>query len=345
MPEPVRINVAGGRLFAPAHPELAVADLFARQMTVATLDQLQELGLAPRAVHRRAESGRLYRLYPTVYSTTPPALLPPKARWLAAVLACRPDAYLSHRSAAALWSLQTTLRALIDVTTAAGRGRGLKGIDAHRATTLTPADVDTVDGIPCTSVARTVLDLAGVVPRRRVERAIDQSDELGIFDLRAFDDVLERNPTLRGASVVQAVLAGYQRAEAHFSTLTENDFEEAFFALCDGAGFPRPEVQQYITLPSGDAIRADFLWRELRVVVETDGSFGHKTPYARDRDARRDLLLTEAGCYPVRLTWPMIFITPDETARTFGNVLARAAAANAQAREGHHNPATRHDRI
>ncbi|HWF49563.1 MAG TPA: type IV toxin-antitoxin system AbiEi family antitoxin domain-containing protein [Solirubrobacteraceae bacterium] len=333
MAEPVFLGVAGGRLGTPAHPELAIADLFSRQRTLATLDELAELGLSHHAVQRRAQSGRLYRVYPTVYSTTPPALLPSKARWLAAVLACRPDAYLSHRSAAALWGIQSTLRAAIDVSTPSGRGRKLDGIDAHRCTTLIPADIDTVDGIPCTSVARTVLDLAAMVPRRLVERAIDQSDDLQIFDLRAFDDVLDRNPSLRGAAIVRSVLDEYQRAESHFSTLTESDLEEGFFAICDAAGFPRPEVQQYITLPNGEAIRADFLWRDLRVVVETDGRLGHKTAYARDRDARRDLLLTEAGCYPVRLTWRMVFITPAETARTFGNVLARAAEAHVGRRQ------------
>jgi len=308
------------------HRELAISELFAGQRTLATLDQLEELGLGRRAVRHRAEIGRLYRVYPAVYSTTPPALLPPKARWLAAVLACGPDAYLSHRSAAALWAIESTLRSAIEVTTTGGRGRKLDGIDAHRATTLTPSDVTAVEGIPCTSVARTVLDLAAVLPRRRVERAIDQAEVLEIFDLRAFDDVLDRNPTLRGTPVVRDVIAEYQE-EAHLATLTESDLEEGFLALCDAAGFPRPEVQQYLTLPGGDVIRADFLWRELRVVVETDGGKGHKTSWARERDARRDLLLTEAGWRPVRLTWRMVFKTPADTARTLGNVLAQAALA------------------
>jgi Protein of unknown function (DUF559) len=176
-------------------------------------------------------------------------------------------------------------------------------------------------------VARTALDLAGVLPRRKVERAIDQAEELGIFDLRAFDDVLARNPTLRGAPVVLAVLAEYQREDPHFPALTESELEEGFLALCDAAGFPRPEVQQYLTLPGGDVIRADFLWRELRVVVETDGDKGHKTAWSRERDATRDLLLIDAGWRPVRLTWRMVFSTPAATTRMLGNVLARAASA------------------
>ena len=315
---------AGRPLSTQPARERAIAALFAGQRTLATLEQLEDVGLAPRSVRHRAQVGRLYRVHPTVYSTTPPVLLPRKARWLAGVLACGPGAVLSHRSAAALWGLRPTARSKTDVTAPGNRGRKLDGIDAHRATTFAAADVTEEDGIPCTSVARTVLDLAPLVPRRAVERAIDQAETLEIFDLAAFDDVLERNPTLRGAPVVLAVLDEYQRDEAHFDTLTESELEEGFLALCDAAGFPRPEVQQYLTLRGGEVVRADFLWRELRVVVETDGPRYHRTPWAREENARRDLLLAEAGWLPLRLTWRMVFRTQAETTRTLGGLLARA---------------------
>ena len=304
--------------------ERAIAALFARQKTVATLAQLERLGLGRRVVQQRAEVGRLYRIYLGVYSTTPPALLPREARWLAAVLACGPGAVLSHRSAVALWGIATSNRARVDVSSPTGRGRKLNGIDAHRAVSLAPADIAVESGIPTTSVARTVLDFAGVEPRRRVERAIDQSESLEIFDLRAFDDVLDRNPKLPGASVVRSLLDEYQRADGHLSTLTESELEEAFFALCDAAGFPRPQVQQYLTLPGGEVVRADFLWRKQRVVVETDGWKFHHTRWAREQNARRDLLLTAAAWRPVRLTRRMVVITTVETTRTLAGLLGPA---------------------
>ena len=318
MAEGRRVNEGSHRLSSYPSRERAISALFARQKTLATLEQLARLGLAPRVAQQRAQIGQLYRVHPGVYSTTPAGLLPRNGRWLAAVLACGPGAVLSHRSAAALWGLRATSRSAIDVTTPTGRGRRLEGIDAHRTTTLTPADITAVDGIPTTTLARTVLDFAGVVPRRAVERAIDQAEALELFDLRAFNDVLNRNPTLRGASVVRTLLD----EDAHLSTLTESPLEDGFLALCDAAGFPRPEVQQYLTLPGGDVIRADFLWRRQRIVVETDGRKGHTTPRARERNARRDLLLTEAHWRPVRLTWRMVFITRAETTRTFSGLLA-----------------------
>jgi hypothetical protein len=319
----VRISVPQRPLSAHPARELAINELFARQRTVGSVAQLEALGLSPRAVRRRAKVGRLHRIFPAVYSTTPRALLAPRGWWLAAVLACGPDAVLSHRSAAALWNIRGSLRAAIDVTSPRSGGRRIDGIDAHCARTLTAADVAVVDGIPCTSVARTVLDLAAVVPRREVERAMDQSEMIEVFDLRAFDDVLARNPTLPGASAVRGVLDEYQRAEARFDTLTENDFEDEFLALCDAAGFPRPEVQQYLTLPGGEVIRADFLWREQRLAVETDGGKYHRTYWKREQNARRDLLLAEDGWRPIRLTWRMVYQTPEETMGTFENLLAR----------------------
>ena len=101
---------------------------------------------------------------------------------MAAVLACGEGAVLSHRSAAELHELRATDRARIDVTVP-GRGRPTaNGVDVHRSTTLTPHDVTTVDGIPCTTVARTLLDLAGVVARRPLERAIEQAEVLEVLD-------------------------------------------------------------------------------------------------------------------------------------------------------------------
>ena len=133
---------------------------------------------------------------------------------------------------------------------------------------------------------------------------------------------------------MRAVLDEYQRADGHLSTLTESELEEAFFALCDAAGFPRPEAQQYLTLPGGEVVRADFLWRKQRVVAETDGWKLHHTRWAREQNARRDLLLTEAGWRPVRLTRRMVVITAAETTRTFGNLLAGAQAeGDAQSRD------------
>ncbi len=101
---------------------------------------------------------------------------------MAAVLACGTDCALSHRSCADKRGLRRTARSGIDVISPRRAGRGHAGIDAHTSATLLPRDVETVDGIRCTSVARTLLDLGAVLPHRAVERAVDQAEVLRVLD-------------------------------------------------------------------------------------------------------------------------------------------------------------------
>ena len=219
---------------------------------------------------------------------------------MAAVLACGPGAVLSHRSAASLLELRPTDRARIDVTVPARSARDRPGIDLHRSTTLRPADVTRAQNIPCTTVARTQLDIAEVIHRRGVERAFDQAEILEVFDLRALEEQLERSPHRRGAPVVRAVLAEHYVG----STPTWSEFEERFLAFIGATGLPQPEVNHWIVLSDGGpAIRADFAWPADRVIVETDGRRTHRTRQAFERDRRNDLRLTVAQWRPVRVTW------------------------------------------
>jgi hypothetical protein len=188
----------------------------------------------------------------------------------------------------------------IDVTVLGRSPRGHRGVQVHRSTTLTPADTTRVKNIPCTTVSRTALDLAEVVNRRGVERALDQAEIIERFDLRAFNDQIDRNSTRPGAAVLRAVLAEHYAG----STPTWNDLEERFLALLRAAGIPLPEVNVWVVLPDdGPAIRADFVWRAQRVIVETDGHGTHRTRQAFEHDRRNDLRLTTAGWRPVRATW------------------------------------------
>ena len=232
---------------------------------------------------------------------------------MAAVLACGPSAVLSHRTAAALHELRRTDRANIDVTVPTRSGRQHEGIDLHRCTTLTDADITVVNGIACTSVARTCLDLAAVLPRRPVERAFDQAEQEGVLNLRAVDDVLARNSSHRGVPIVKAIL------EEHYigSTPTANDLEEAMFAICARAGVPTPEVNKWVDLQDLEPpIKADFLWRAHRLIVETDGPRVHGTHQARQRDPRRDQRALLAGWRTMRAPWRQVMHRPHELEQT-----------------------------
>ncbi len=271
----------------------------ASQEGVAALAQLVALGFGDAAVRKRARAGRLHRIYRAVYALTPPSLLPLKGRYLAAVLACGPDAVLSHRSAADLHGLRKTDRAPIDVIVPGRSARSHDGIDLHRSTTLTAPDITIAGAIPVTTVARTVLDLAAVVRRRPVERALDQAEILNVFDLRALNDQLARNPHHPGAAVLKAILATHTAG----STVTWSDLEELCLEVTRAAGVPAPELQAWVDPGDGEPpIRPDFVWRAQRVAVEADGFGTHKTRHAFEDDRRRDQRLISAGWRPVRVT-------------------------------------------
>jgi hypothetical protein len=139
-----------------------------------------------------------------------------------------------------------------------------------------------------------------VLDRRGVERALDQAETLEVFDLRALEDQLARNPTRPGAAVLRTVLAEHYAG----STPTWSEFEERFLAFARHAGLPRPEVNFWIVLPDGGPpIRADFAWPAHRVIVETDGYRTHGTRQAFERDRHRDLRLGAALWRPMRVTW------------------------------------------
>jgi predicted transcriptional regulator of viral defense system len=309
-----------GKRFEPPTPlDLRIAQLADCQHGVIALLQLLGLGLSAAAVRHRVAIGQLHRVHAGVYAVGYPRLTR-KGHYMAAVLACGRRSALSHRSAATHRELWYSSRGLIDVISPRRPGRRRAGIDAHTSSTLLARDVEEVDGIPCTSVARTLLDLGAVVPRRVVERAFDEAAFREVLDATAIEDVLARAGHHRGAGVLRAILAEHVPG----STRTRNDLEEAFLAICDRGGLPRPEVNAWIAIePNG--YEADFLWRTQRFVAETDGGAAHTTRRAFERDRRRDQQLTLAGYRVVRFTYNQVLGAPADVERTIRGLLRQGA--------------------
>jgi predicted transcriptional regulator of viral defense system len=202
--------------------DVVLTALAATQHAVVTLNQLRSLGLSDRAVRDRAAVGRLHRIHHAVYALVPKELLSRDGHFIAAVFACGPGAVLSHRSAAALLGLRRSERSKVDVTIRQRSSRKHAGIDVHRSTTLAPQDVTVVNNIPCTTVARTLLDLAQVVNQRGVERACDQAEILEVLDGHALDDQLRRNNARPAAKRLRAVL------DEHYIGSTPTRTQQAF---------------------------------------------------------------------------------------------------------------------
>jgi hypothetical protein len=284
------------------------------------LSQLRDLGLGARGVSHRVSRGALHRVHRGVYGVGHPVLTK-KGRYMGAVLACGPGSALSYRSAAELRSLRRTSRTGIDVSSPRRAGRRIAGVNVHSGAALLGRDVEVVDAIPCTSVARTLLDLAAVVDRRALERACDQAEILELFDLRALEELLARSNGHRGAGALRAVL----RQHAIGTTPTRNDLEEQMLALCDRNRVARPAVNVHVAVPGSDGFTPDFVWSDARLIVETDGRRTHATPRAFEEDRRRDALLALAGWRVVRFSHRQVLGEPGHVGAVVRGLLARAS--------------------
>jgi hypothetical protein len=231
---------------------------------------------------------------------------------MAAVLACGEGAALSHFSAAVVWGLLDAEGQAIHVTSE--KRRRVLGIVVHRA----PLEGERVrrHGIVVTTPSRTIVDLADVVPRRRIlERAIDEAEYLGL-DWR---DAAPRHGR-RGSGLLASVLAVHEPG----STRTRSELEEHFLVLCDTSGFPRPEVNTSI-----EGYECDFVWREQRLIVETDGGAAHGTPAAKERDAVRDADLQIAGWRVIRIPSMRLLRRPEAVEVRLERLLTPAPEAPA----------------
>ena len=281
--------------------------LAGRQHGVVSRVQLTALGLDDRAIGRRVRRSGLHRVYRGVYAVGHERLTT-RGRFLAAVFACGNQAVLSHYSAAVLWALLPERGPRIDVTVPTSGGRKRRGaMVLHRG--ALPADEVTVrDRVPVTTVARTIVDLADVLPRRALERAIDEAAYL-----RHDIDGLEAKRGRRGYGLLSRVLADHDAG----TTWTRSELEEQMLALCRRFGLPAPEVNVMI-----EGYEVDFVWRDARVIVETDGWAAHGTRKAFERDRIRDAELMAAGWRVIRITTRRLEREPDAVAKQLARLLA-----------------------
>jgi very-short-patch-repair endonuclease len=284
-----------------------LSELARRQHGVIAHGQLVELGLGASAIGAWAKRGRLHRIHRGVYALRYPTLTR-NGHFMAAVLACGEGAALSHFSAAVLWGMLGDGGATVHVT--AERRRRRPGLIVHEAA-LPPGERAEQAGIPVTTPARTLVDLADVAPRRTVERAIDEAEFL-----RLDCTGLKPRPGRRGSGALSSVLVVHRPG----SSRTRSHLEERFLAICDHHHLPRPEVNVHI-----EGYECDFVWREQRLIVETDGAAAHGTARAMKRDPARDADLMVAGWRVWRLTYEQLFREPDAVAEQLVRLGVRPA--------------------
>lgn len=253
-------------------------------------------GVGSEAIRHRLATGRLYRLHRGVYTLGVPKVRP-EGRWLAAVLACGTTAVLSHRSAAAHLRLLRAEPGPVHVTVVCSTPKRRRGIVVHATRSLPRTETFTRLAVPCTTVERTIIDLAASEDWATVERVVEQAFALRLIGRTRMREALDRANGRRGAKRLRRLIHGLLDDLPH----TRSELERRFLRLVDDAGLPAPVVNRH-----REGHRVDFAWPQAGLVVETDGRATHDNPFAFHQDHARDLDLELADWRVIRLSWPQV---------------------------------------
>jgi very-short-patch-repair endonuclease len=231
---------------------------------------------------------------------------------MAAVLSCGPGAVLSHDSAAALLGIRSGEGEEIEVSVCPGWDRRRPGIRVHRRRALEAHAIGTFDRVPVTSPVQTLIDLAGRRDRLGVERMVDEADRLDLVTPSVLRAALGDH---RGEPGVARLRTWLDRRTFR---LTRSRLERLFLPLVRDVGLPMPETKAWL-----NGFEVDFLWPDLRLVVETDSLRHHRTPAQQSRDHRRDQTHAAAGYMPLRFTHEQVRYEPEQVRAVLGEVVRR----------------------
>jgi hypothetical protein len=265
------------------------------QHGVVTRTQLLGAGVSATAIHRRLRKGALLGEYPGVYRVghRAPSV---EARYLAAVRACGEGALLSGRAAGHLLGLLKGAQPRPEVTTPTERR--IEGIRTRRSRNIDRRDGTAFSRIPVTTVARTLVDLAGVLALDELARACHEAGVLHGITPAQVEAVLARRPNSRGAARLRRVLRGEVN-------VTLSKLERRFLELLRVTGLVLPQTNR----PAGGR-RVDCHWREQRVTIELDSYRYHQSRHAWEQDRRREREARARGDEFRRYTYGDVFEHP-----------------------------------
>jgi very-short-patch-repair endonuclease len=267
-----------------------VQALAGEQHGIVKWEQVREAGLTKEGVRRRVEAGWLVRLYDGVYAVGHTALTD-KSRLIAAVYACGPEALAGYRSAGAMWAVLRRPQR-IEVTTPRGR-KPKRGMTVHRSRLIHDEDRALIDNIPVTSLARTLVDLADVLPEKQLANVVHEAEVKRLFDRKPIERVLERLPGRKGRHKLRRVLSAYKDVQP----FTRSRRERLVLRMCEEHGLPKPRTNTWV-----GSQEVDFYWPEAQLALEFDGGAVHRTTRAFHEDRKRDRALAVKGIHVVRAT-------------------------------------------
>ncbi len=293
-------------------PDLRVARIAAGQHGRIRFDQLIACGLGEAAVRRRVASGRLHRVHRGVYAVGH-AGETLHAQFMAAVLAGGDSALLSDWASATLAGLVRWEGRRIDVTVLGGGGRSRPGIRFHRTRSLDPRDATRRHGIPTTTPARALLEIAPQLSDARLKRLVRKAQAEHLANVRQIADVLRRANGHRATKRIAAVIATGPAA-------TYSGHEDVVLDLILEAGLEHPDVNERLVVGATPYL-PDMRWAAQRLILEVDSAW-HDGRLAHDGDAERQADLEAAGERVLRTTLEQAVLRPQQ-------LIARLVAAGA----------------
>jgi very-short-patch-repair endonuclease len=298
----------------------AIAALAGRQHGVVSRHQLRRLGLSESAITARAESGYLQPLFRGTFAVGHTAISR-QAHMFAAGLACGKGTVISHGSAAELIGLWNKRPTLIDVIPPNWSGREIQGIRWHRVRLPEGSEIEIRGGMPCTSPARTIVDMAGCSGWASLRGLVEQAVILRQLDIDEIDRILAQGRR-RGAPRLRAILAPWRSEDGAMPKLRSR-LEARLFPRLVEDGLPRPRCNVRLQI-EGRFLEIDLLWEEQRLAIETDGEETHGTRAAFQRDRWRDQLLIAAGYRTARVTWEQVRDEPNDVVNRISRMLKAA---------------------
>jgi very-short-patch-repair endonuclease len=299
-----------------------MAALVDRQYGVVSRRQLLDLGVDRSAIDRRLSRGSLIPLHRGVYAVGHRQLRQ-EGRWMAAVLAVGPGAVLSHRDAAALHGMRKLPESRKVTVSTSKDVRGTPALWVKARRTLADEDRAIVHGIPATSPARTLVDLAPMLTAAQLAGTLGEADRKGLLDTVAVHRALRRTKGRHGQGH-RRLLAALEAHERHGATLLRSELEERFLDLALSAGLPRPQLNA----PAA-GFEVDALWPTARLVVELDGWADHRERAAAARDRDKTNRLQAAGYVVLRFLHGDVVGRPNEIAAAIRDVLAQTSTVSA----------------
>ena len=268
----------------------AAWELAGRQHGVVARRQLLGIGFNAREIEHRVARRRLHLVMRGVYAVGWPKLTRER-RWMAAVLACGEGALLSHRSAAALWEIGHERRGVVDISVTRRAELKRRGLRVRGRPSLKAKSIAAHHGIPVTTPVQTLIDLATELGPIGVERAVNEADKRDLIDPETLRVELGRRVGEPGVKALRGLL------DKRTFRLSDSDLEILFRPIALEAGLPPPLTKEIV-----NGWEVDFFFRDLGLVVETDGLRYHRTPSTQTRDAQRDRAHVLAGMTPLRFT-------------------------------------------